>query len=84
LADRVSYRLIAVSHHHKATFSAWFVRAVLCCSQVQTKIASLVSLLVVYYLPIAYRFRSVLFGSKLQKSAVRGRFNFASVALIGF
>jgi hypothetical protein len=52
--------------------------------KVQTEIAFSVSLLVVWYSPIVYRFRSALYGSKLQKSAVCGvSFNFALAALFG-
>lgn len=62
-----------------------FVRAVRCLGKVQTEIAFFVSLLVVWCSPIIYRLRSVLFGSKLPKSAVRGvSFKFARAVLFGF
>ncbi len=62
-----------------------FVRAARCLGKVQTQIAFSVSLLVVWFSPIIYRLRSVLSGSKLPKSAVRGAsFKFARAALFGF
>jgi hypothetical protein len=62
-----------------------FVWAVRCLGKVQTEIAFFVSLLVVWCSPIVYRLRKVLYGSKLQKSAVCGvSFKFARAALFVF